>query len=154
MRTNENIITAMIFSVIIRCWTRKKKSSDIWNGIKSDRSHSTTASCALHRPMIARFSLATVNTIESRRTITAFKINVIKPTSVRVMFKCIQTTIAKILQSIKRVFKDIARLKSVLFSIVFSMASVQLTSIVDAVNIRSRTRLIWVSRIRLLSFLH
>lgn len=155
MRTNGNIITAMIFSAITRCWTRKKKLSDTWNGIKSDRSRSTTDSCASRRPMIAQFSLATVSTIESRRTITAFKINVIKPTSVRAMFKCTQTTIAKILQSIKRAFKDIAPQKSVSFSIVSSTANVRLTSIVDVVNTRSRTRLIWVSWVCLLRcFLH
>lgn len=103
-----------------------------------------TVSYGLHHLTIAQFNLATVSTTESRLTITAFKTNVIRRTSVQATFKCTPTTIAKTQQSIKKVSRDIEPLRSAWFSIASSMVNVRRTSIVDVANILSRTKLTWV----------
>lgn len=101
--------------------------------------------CVSHHLTIAQFSLAIVSIIESKRIIIAYKINVIKRTFLRVMFKCIQTIIVRIQQSIKKVFNDTEPRKSAWFSIAFSMVNVQHISIVVDVNTRSKIKLTWVS---------
>lgn len=102
------------------------------------------AFCASPLQTIAQFSSGSVNTIESKRIITVFRINVTKLTSAPVMSKCTQTIIARTLQSIKRDSKDIVPQKSAWFSIASFTVNAQHIFTVDDASTRSRTKLTWV----------
>lgn len=135
----------MTFNATTKSWTRRKRLSDTWSGIRSDRSRLTMASCVSHRLTTARFSSATVSTTESKLTIIASKTNATKLTSARATFKCTQIIIAKILRSTRRASSVTVRRRSVSCSIASSTGSAPLTSTAEDASTRSRTKRTWVS---------
>lgn len=98
-----NTIIAMITPVLVKFYRKKKKSSDMLNGIVNEWRALTMVLCVFHHQMIAVPLLGSiVNIIANKLTTIASSQTAIEFILVRVMFKCIRISIEKTQQFIRK----------------------------------------------------